>query len=369
MDKTEFNNLDLSGKNSAIIENYANISLDESYDKNLYFTATSSFLNSEQFSKLPKDKKQQLSNIFEELKSSMESKKLPGKFKLPDQFYLKLIASILNSSSHLNNSSDLINFSEKIDFYKKDLNYIKQNDNKFDEKTATLLWEIYQRDDLSIGIHGTKLEDNFDISPENCDFFKHGIMVSEKYKNGDARRTVNFQDLPGKQWAFGYISFLELMNYKYENINAKNNSETPMANYSCIVVRPKNMQNTAYDPECPQEYSIVSPFTHIITNNGNYIYGHLIKPEFILGIFKNNEQFILNPNCDLDRLSKLNETLKQRNNEMKAQQEDKSKEMVDSLAQQTANVSVLKKQGILTILGNLLHRNHVIERNDSENER
>ena len=367
MDKTEFNNLDSSGKNRAIIENYTDISLDESYDKNLYFTAIASFFNSEQFANLSEDEKQQLSNIFEELKSSMESKKLPGKFKLPDQFYLKLITSILDSFSNLNNG--LINFSKKIDFYKKELNYIKQNDNKFDEKTAMLLWEIYQRDDLSIGIHGTKLEDDFDISPENCDFFKHGIMVNEKYKNGDARRTVNFQDLPGKQWAFGYISFLGLMNYEYESINARNNSETPMANYSCIVVRPKNMQNTAYDPECPQEYSMVSPSTHIITNDKKYIYGHLIKPEFILGIFKNNEQFILNPKYDLDRLSQLNETLKQRNNEMKAQQEVKDKEMVDSLAQQTANVSVLKKQGILSLFQNLLHKNHTREKNDSENWR
>ena len=43
MDKTEFNYLNSSDKTMAIIENYANISLDESYDKNLYFTATASF--------------------------------------------------------------------------------------------------------------------------------------------------------------------------------------------------------------------------------------------------------------------------------------------------------------------------------------
>ena len=178
-------------------------------------------------------------------------------------------------------------------------------------------------------------------------------MVREKYKNGDARRTVNFQYLPGKQSAFGYISFLDLMNYKYESSDAKNNSATPMANYSCIVVRPKNMQNTAYDPECPQEYSIVSPFTRIITNNGKYMCGHLIKPEFILGILKNNEQFILNPNCDLDKLSKLNETLKQRNDEMEAQEEAKAKEMVDSLAKQTTNVSAIKKKGILNFFRSL----------------
>ena len=125
MDKTEFNNLDFSGKNQAIIENYLNIGLDESYDKNLYFTAIASFFDSEQFAKLSEDNKKQLSSIFEELKSSMESEKIPGKFKLPDKFYLELIPSILDSFSH----ESLIDFFEKIDYFRRKLNYIKQNDN------------------------------------------------------------------------------------------------------------------------------------------------------------------------------------------------------------------------------------------------
>lgn len=353
MDRAKFNS-DEFDRNQAIMDDFSNIYLDESFDEGLYFTAIKSFFNSEQSTKLTEQQKEELIGFFEEVKDKMKCNQVSGKFKLPEQFYLKLISSILYSFKSFSNNGNTNEFSEKMKYYKRELDFIMKNDNRFDEKTATFLWNIYQRDDLSIGVHGTVLPDDFDISPENCDFFKNGIMVDERYKNGDARRTVNFQDLPGKQFAFGYISFLDLMNYTYRSTNGMHNNEVPMANYSCIVVRPKNMQNTAYDPECPQQYSIVSPYTHIRTNDGHYMSGHLIKPEFVLGIFKNNEEFILNPKCDLDKLSELNATLQQRNEKMAEQKAKADEAMVAKLGEETKQVPAERKKGMFNLLKQLI---------------
>lgn len=353
MDRKEFNS-DEFNKNQAIQEDYSNIMYDESFDRELYDTAISAFFNSNDFEMLSDEQKEELKYFFEELKQSMDSPKTPQKFKLPERFYLEVISSSLYRFRHFDQNNSERNFLEKIERCKSNLNYIKNSDNRFDGKIGNLLWDIYQRDDLAIGVHGTRLQDDLDISVENCDFFKHGIMVNERYKNGDARRTVNFQDLPGKQWAFGYISFLGLMNYEYFSRNT-NQSNRTTANFSCIVVRPTNMRNTAYDSECPQEYSIVTPYTSIRTNDGHYLSGHLVKPEFILGVFKNNEQFVLNPKCDLDNLTKLNEYIGQRNDEIAKKKEEEERAKVEKLGEETSDIPVTGKKKIVELFKKIIN--------------
>lgn len=353
--RKEFNECSLEEKITLIEEDFTNIYLDDSFNRELYEKAVECFLNSEFFTKLSQEKKSELQKYFEDLNRVMESPKVSGKFKLPEQFYLNHLGKLLVDFKDIPDYFDFEKeFNMRIKRHKYELDNIRNNDNKFNEKIASLIWDIYQRDDLAIGVHGTTLQDDFDISVENCDFFKHGIMVNERYKNGDARRTVNFQDLPGKQWAFGHISFLELMNYEYSSRNNNQNNRTT-ANFSCIVVRPTNMRNTAYDSECPQEYSIVTPYTSIRTNDGHYLSGHLVKPEFILGVLKNNEQFVLNPKCDLDNLSKLNECIGKRNEEIAKKKEEEERAKVEKLGEETSDIPVTGKKKIVDLFKKIIN--------------
>ena len=271
------------------------------------------FLQSELFAtKLNTEQQEEIFRFISEMKMAM-NKTVPGKFKLPKQYYLEALSSAITQFSRINleaprNSSCY--FDNILSHCKGSLNYLRNIDNRIDEDVGNLLLDLYQRDDISVGIHGTVLDDDFDISPDNCDFFKHGIMVRDIYKSGDARRTVNFQDLPGKQWAFGYVSFLKLLSYSYQSRNAHTSNGNSKADYSCIVVRPSSMADTAYHADCPQEYSLVSPSTSIRTNDGHYLSGHLVKPEFILGIFKNNTEFVRNPKCNLEQIAALLKNVK-----------------------------------------------------------
>ena len=351
MNLREFNSENVD-REKLVEENYQNIQLDETYDEKLYELALKGFLESDKFKSFTSEEQKSIEGFFGNLKKFMKQEQIPTKFKLPAKFYLDVFKSEISSFSSIDKEAkpnDYRSFNRTMERAVGSLNYVKNNDNKFDDKVASMLWDIYKRDDLSIGIHGTKLEENFDISPENCDFFKHGIMINERYENGDARRTVNFQDLPGKQWAFGHITFLKLMNYEYDSKNERVSSDTQKANYSCIVVRPKNMKNTAYDENCPEEFSMVTPKTHITTNDGKFLSGHLIKPEYILGIFKNNEEFVRNPKCNLEKLADLNETIGIRNEE-----EKKRAEMTKKLSEETKDVKAPQKKSMFGRIRSLL---------------
>lgn len=129
-------------------------------------------------------------------------------------------------------------------------------------------------------------------------------MIDEKY-HGDARRTVNFQDLPGKQWSMGYVSFQRLLRYTYDSKTPEYNAQNNKSNYQVIVIRPKGQKDTRYDPEKPDEISLVSKPKTITTQNGHYISGNAIKPEFILGMFRENQGFVRNPNCDIEKVAEM----------------------------------------------------------------
>lgn len=359
MNRKEFNSS--SDKLHLIQDDFTNIQYDETYDVNLYEEALKLFYNSDMFLNMNKEQQQSIKNFFDMIQQNMHEQQIPRKFKLPDKFYMDIWKNAIRRITYidLEQSKGSWSFEEIYSEITTELEFVQKSDNKFDEKMASLLWDIYQREDLSIGIHGTTLPDSFDISEDNCDFFKHGIMVDSKYKTGDARRTVNFQDLPGKQWGFGYISFLDLMNYQYESRNKNNSSMESKSNYSVIVVRPSKMKKTSFDENCPDEYSIVTNSTTIMTNDGHYLSGHLVKPEFILGIIKNNEIFVKNPKCDLDKLSKLNEPINERN---KAIDNEK---MTKKLTEETQTVTGQNKRGMIRKLKELFqkHKNRDNEQN------
>ena len=363
MNLREFNSENVD-REKLVEENYQNIQLDETYDEKLYELALKGFLESDKFKSFTSEEQKSIEGFFGNLKKFMKQEQIPTKFKLPAKFYLDVFKSEISSFSSINKEAkpnDYRSFNRTMERAVGSLNYVKNNDNKFDDKVASMLWDIYKRDDLSIGIHGTKLDDNFDISPENCDFFKHGIMINERYENGDARRTVNFQDLPGKQRAFGYISFLGLMNYGYQSRNERSLSDNPQANYSCIVVRPKNMKNTAYDENCPEEFSMVTPKTSITTNNGKWLRGHLIKPEYVLGIFKNNEEFVRNPKCDLEKLAELNEIIGKRNKE-----EEKKQTMTEKLTKETGNIKATHKNSVFSDIKKFFTRSKEVKNREGD---
>ena len=335
-----------------IKEDYRSINRDTSYDINLYHVATDLYLNSNEFMQLNDEQKEQIKGFFTQLQSSMNSPEQPGKFKIPNQFYLDVWKDAISSFSYINpeDKRGTRTFDYTFERYSHQLEYVESSDNRFDSEVGNLLWDIYNRDDISIGVHGSILPDDMDISPDNCDFFKHGIMVDEKYRTGDARRTVNFQDLPGVQYSMGRVSFLRLLNYEYKSLSHSIDSDKPLANYSVIVVRPSAMKDTSYDENNPQELSIVSPSTFVKTNDGNYLHGHLIKPEFILGIFKNNDGFVRNPKCDLEHIAALNGPIEER----KKQLEEES--LAKKLLEETKEVPVSKKKKVFDVIKNLFSK-------------
>ena len=350
MDKKEFNNPN-TDRMSLIQENFGNIVYDETYDIELYKKALQLFYSSEKFLNMSQARQIEIASIFKDLKKSMKQQQVPGKFKIPNRFYMDAWKTGINEFSNtrkFEGKKGDWEFRQAIDYFRGNLSYVQKSDNRFDEKMGNLLWDIYQREDLSIGIHGTELLDNFDISQDNCDFFKHGIMVGREYVSGDARRTVNFQDLPGKQWSFGNVSFLKLLNYQYRSRNQTYKIEGPKANYSVIVVRPSSMKDTSFDPDCPQEYSIVTDSTTIETNEGRYLSGHLVKGSYVLGIIKNNEFFVRNPRCDLEAISALNGPIKLRNEEIER------KRLSERLAEETKYVSARQKKTVFDRLKGLI---------------
>ena len=364
MDVKTFNSSEFD-KEKAIREDYTNIKYDETYDENLYELAIQEYLKSDKFESLNESQQEEVKKFFEQIKIDIDVPQQEGKFKLPKQFYLNIIKNALSELSFIKEYDPKYtqSFEKRMESCKGKLRIVEQSDNKFDYDTASLLWEIYNREDLSIGIHGTELSEDFDISEENCDFFKHGIMVNSRYENGDARRTVNFQDLPGKQWAFGNISFLKLLNYQYRSMNSRSGPEGPTASYNCIVVRPSSMKDTSYHEDCPQEYSIVTGPTSIVTNSGRYLSGHLIKPEFILGVFKNNQQFVRNPKCDLEKLSELNSLIEQRNREVEEQKKKEQESMTEKLTKETSGVTAPEKRGMFSRIASIFRGK---ERENSE---
>ena len=251
------------------------ISDPKSYDGESYKEALDLYFKSESFLKLSPEKQEVIREYFTKKEKKMNQPADEGKFKLPRKLYLDQCKTAIDRFSRIKpeeKGKSSYSYEEVMRINRSELGYIIRADNKIEQGIGELLWELYNREDISLGVHGTIESDDLDISEENCDFFKHGIMVDSKYKNGDARRTVNFQDLPGKQWSMGYVSFVRLLNYTYGSLNPKSIPEdTPKANYTCIVVRPSRLKDTTYDETCPQEISMMSPHTTIKTNKGKYI--------------------------------------------------------------------------------------------------
>lgn len=364
MNKEEFNSKEFD-RYRAVREDASNIFFDETYDENLYEVALQTLYASENFSLLNEEQKKEIELFFTRAKEQMNLPSDQGKFKLPRRFYLDVIKEAIYNFCQIDleetRGGKLRSFEDTLKRAEGKLKFTIKADNRIDGEVGEMLWRIYQSPDLSIGVHGTTLEDDFDITPDNCDFFKHGIMVDRRYETGDARRTVDFQDLPGKHYAFSYIQFIDLLNYQYQSLHNKVENGVSKANYSVIVVRPSSMKETGYQEDCPENLSIVSPPTTVKTNSGYYLSGHLVKPEFILGLFKNNESFVRNPKCDLDKLSALNGLIEQRNQEMQ-------KGLSQQLKEETASVPADKKRTVWSAIKGIFGRSRE-ENNNQKGDR
>ena len=352
---------DQEKENNNLIEEI-DITKPESYKGEQYKEALELYYKSENFIKLSPEQQQEIQEYFTYLIDKMNQPADKGKYKLPIKFYLDQIKTAIERFTRIKTKEESqggYSYEEILGRSRSELSYIIAADNKVEKEVGELLWELYNREDISVGVHGTFKPEDLDISEEGCDFFKHGIMVGSEYKNGDARRTVNFQDLPGKQWSMGYVSFVRLLNYSYGTIDHTKQLDKPNANYTCIVLRPSSLKDTTYDETCPQEISLISPSTTIRTNEGKYISGHLIKPQFILGVFKNNKQFTRNGKCDIEAISKMNEQIQER------KENQEQKRISERLIKETEEVPAQDKKNFMSKIKDAIKGIFKIKENDS----
>lgn len=208
------------------------------------------------------------------------------------------------------------------------------------EKPEDILLQLYNDENISIGIHGTAiLPDREQQHAKNI--LENGLMC----RYGDIRRTVSFQDR-GMIHAHGNIAFSGLISYKYckqqkgylaeDKVNGKmiirETKEIDLEQCSFIVAIPKEMSTIDDEIFSGPKQTFEREFANSIDDLRIGIYkenqGRPINPKYIVGYYMNGDisSFTFNsefygleydeknhPHLNLKKIQEENERMKRLN--------------------------------------------------------
>lgn len=254
-----------------------------------------------------------------------------------------------------------------------------------------MLLELYNNDNISIGVHGTGILP--DKEQKNAkDTCKEGLMC----RYGDIRRTVALQDR-GLIHAHGNISFEQLISYGYDKglkgylYEQKQEDrrtyyvpkEINLEHCSFIVAIPKEIKTT--DEEIFSGQKRIFKMEYARSEEelrlGKYkeLMGRPIDPKYIVGYYMNGDisTFEYNnifygfkegekendfPELDLEKIQRENETIKQKN----AERNEKSAQELGKETIEEQKKTNFKKvvSDILTRLTSLIRMNQDRMRDD-----
>lgn len=209
-------------------------------------------------------------------------------------------------------------------------------------KTEKMLKELFDNENISIGVHGTSMipDEEHKKAKQICE---KGLMC----RYWDIRRTVALQDR-GMIHAHGNIDFDHLMNYNFkkniigyiykiieeDKIIRFETEQVNLEQCSFIVAIPKEMKTTDEELFCgeKQEFRMEYARSKDELKIGKDQYGRPIDPKYIVGFYMNGDinTFQYNnkfygfkevekegevPELDLEEIKRVNEETKIKNQE------------------------------------------------------
>lgn len=135
--------------------------------------ALEDFYNSEKYTSLSSEEQAILKARFEYAIQYIESPREPeeGKYRFSEEHCMREVSdsfsrALANPTKFLEETKDkkensFVEYIEKVD------------GKKYDKESTELLYELYyHNDNISVGVHGTKLDSDYDMSPDRNVFFK-----------------------------------------------------------------------------------------------------------------------------------------------------------------------------------------------------
>lgn len=243
-------------------------------------------------------------------------------------------------------------------------------------KIKEILLELYDNENISIGVHGTAIMLDEEQNKAK-DIFKEGLMC----RYGDIRRTVALQDR-GMIHAHGNISFDELISYGYEKGSKgylyEEIKEGKMTSYvpkeinleqcSFIVAIPKELKTTDEEifsgPRRTFKMEYARSEEELRLGKHKELTGRPIHPKYVIGYYMNGDitTFEYNstfygfkqgekesdfPELDLEKIQEENDRVKQKNIKRAEKATELGKETIEE--QNKTN----SKKGILNLLTRL----------------